>query len=202
MRELTVGIGQITARADPASNRQLTLDAARALFARGAQLVVLPELIVPGYWLDATFQSDHSEPRDGPTVQAWQELAASESGYVAGGFCERDGERLYNTAVLVGPTGVLLHYRKLHTFARERQMFAPGDRGLPVAQLPFGIVGLCVCYDLRFVETARILSLRGAELICVPTAWVPGFDQERSDREGFCPQARGAQVQANLDQVY
>jgi N-carbamoylputrescine amidase len=121
---------------------------------------------------------------------------------VAGGFCERDGERLYNAAVLVGAAGVLLHYRKLHTFSREREMFAPGDRGLPVARLPFGVVGLCICYDLRFVETARILALAGAELICVPTAWVAGFDQQRWDREGFSPQARGAQVQANLDQAY
>jgi predicted amidohydrolase len=202
MRELTVGVAQITARGDHASSRQLTLDAASALFERGAQLVVLPELIVPGYRLDAAFQSDESEPLDGPTIQAWQELAAGYGGYVAGGFCERDGERLYNTAALVGPSGLLLHYRKLHTFAREREMFAPGDRGLPVVQLPFGVVGLCICYDLRFVETARILALRGAELICVPTAWVPGFDQQRWDREGFCQQARGAQVQANLDQVY
>jgi N-carbamoylputrescine amidase len=202
MRELSIGIAQITARGDHESSRELTLEAAGTLFERGAQLVVLPELIVPGYRLDAEFQRDGSEPLDGPTIRAWQELAAGAGGYVAGGFCERDGERLYNAAVLVGAAGVLLHYRKLHTFSREREMFAPGDRGLPVARLPFGVVGLCICYDLRFVETARILALAGAELICVPTAWVAGFDQQRWDREGFSPQARGAQVQANLDQVY
>ena len=202
MRELSIGIAQITARGDHEATRQLTLEAAGTLFEGGAQLVVLPELIVPGYRLDAEFQRHGSEPLDGPTIQAWQELAAATGGYMAGGFCERDGERLYNAAVLVGPGAVLLHYRKLHTFSREREMFAPGDRGLPVARLPFGVVGLCICYDLRFVETARILALAGAELICVPTAWVAGFDQLRWDRDGFCPQARGAQVQANLDQVY
>ena len=78
----------------------------------------------------------------------------------------------------------------------------PGDRGLPVADTRLGRIGVCVCYDLRFVETARALSLQGAELICVPTAWLPGFDAERWDDEGFCPQARGAQLQANLDQVF
>jgi N-carbamoylputrescine amidase len=202
MRDLTVGLAQITARADPDANRQLSLDAAGALFEQGAQLVVLPELIVPGYRLDASFQTDGSEPLDGPTVRAWQELAARVGGYIAGGICERHDQRLYNAAVLVGPAGTLLHYRKLHTFGHERGIFAPGDLGLPIARLPFGTVGLCICYDLRFVETARILALRGAELICVPTAWVAGFDQRRWDREGFCPQARGAQLQANLDQVY
>lgn len=201
-RELTIGIAQITGGGEPEANRQLSLDAASALFERGAQLVVLPELIVPAYRLDAAFQAAHAEPLEGPTVSAWQELARGAGGYLAGGVCERDGDRVYNAAVLVGPDGVLLHYRKLHTFAGEKQIFAPGDRGLPVARLPFGTVGLCICYDLRFVETARILALRGAELICVPTAWVPGFDQQRWDGEGFAPQARGAQLQANLDQVY
>lgn len=201
-RRLTLGIAQITARDDLDTNRQLTLDAAGALFGRGAQLVVLPELIVPAYRMDARFQAAYAEPLDGPTVRAWSELARNAAGYLAGGLCERDGDRLYNAAVVVGPEGVLLHYRKLHTFAAEKQIFTPGDRGLPVARLPFGVVGLCICYDLRFVETARILALRGAELICVPTAWVAGFDQQRSDGGGFAPQARSAQLQANLDQVY
>jgi predicted amidohydrolase len=202
MRELRLGIAQLTSGGDGAANRQPTLAAGRELFARGAQLVVLPELIVPGYRLEAAFLSTGAEPLDGPTTAAWTELAAEAGGYVVGGFCERADGRLYNAAVLVGAEGVLLHYRKLHTFGREREIFAPGDRGLPIARTPFGVVGLCICYDLRFVETARILALRGAELICVPTAWVPGFDQQRWDRDGFCTQARGAQLQANLDQVF
>lgn len=201
-RELTIGIAQITGRGDPQANRELSMDAAGTLFAQGAQLVVLPELIVPGYRLDAEFLTAAAEPLDGPTVRAWRELAGGADGYLAGGFCECVGEKLFNTAVLVSGDGVLLHYRKLHRFAGEKQMFTPGDVGLPVAQTRMGTIGLCICYDLRFVETARILALRGAELICVPTAWLPGFDDARWDREGFCPQARGAQLQANLDQVY
>jgi N-carbamoylputrescine amidase len=194
---LTIGIAQLTG-----SGREASVDAARQLFDRGARLVILPELIVPGYRLDASFLRDAAEPLDGPTVGAWGALAAEAGGYVAGGFCERDGDRLFNGAVLVGPEGVVLHYRKLHLFAGEKDVFAPGDLGLPVARTEVGVVGLCICYDLRFVETARILALRGAELVCVPTAWLPGFDRQRWDQEGFCPQARGAQLQANLDQVF
>lgn len=202
MRELAVGIAQVTSREDGDAARRRSLDAAGELFGRGAQLVILPELIVPGYRLDPGFLQAGAEPLDGPTVGAWRKLAAAADGYLAGGFCERDGDALYNTAVLVGPEGLLLHYRKLHRFAAEQSIFAPGDRGLPVVELPIGLIGVCICYDLRFVETARILALRGAELICVPTAWVTGFDQQRWDRDGFCPQARGAQLQANLDQVF
>jgi predicted amidohydrolase len=201
-RELTIGIAQVTTRGEAHENRQVSVSAASKLFDDGAQLVVLPELIVPGYRLEEEFLRAGAEPLDGPTVEAWTELARSVGGLVAGGFCERDGDQLFNSAVLVGGDGVLLHYRKLHRFAAEKDIFEPGDRGLPVADTAFGRIGICICYDLRFVETARILALSGAELICVPTAWLTGFDELRWDSEGFCPQARGAQLQANLDQVY
>ena len=55
-------------------------------------------------------------------------------------------------------------------------MFLPGDLGFPVAETPVGTLGICVCYDLRFVEVVRLMALRDAELICVPTAWVAGYD--------------------------
>src|SRR5918911_5157917 len=98
MRELRLGIAQITARGEAAESRALTLEAAGELFGRGARLVVLPELIVPGYHLDRDFLKAGAEPLDGPTVRSWRELAAKTDGYLAGGLCERDGETLYNTA--------------------------------------------------------------------------------------------------------
>jgi N-carbamoylputrescine amidase len=201
-RELTVGIAQITSEKDRGASLELSLEAAAELFARGAKLVVLPELIVPGYRLERDQLEAGADPLDGPVTRAWRDLAEQSNGYLAGGFCERDGEALYNTAVLIGPEGIALHYRKLHRFAGEKEIFTPGDLGLPVTRTEVGVIGLCVCYDLRFVETLRILALQGAELVCVPTAWLPGFDQQRWDSEGYCPQARGAVLQANLDQVH
>lgn len=201
-RDLTVGIAQITSAEDRNASLELSLEAAGELFVRGAGLVVLPELIVPGYRLERGYLDPGADPLDGPVTAAWHELAARSRGYIAAGFCERDGEHLYNTAVLIGPEGIALHYRKLHRFDGEKEIFTPGDLGLPVARTEVGVIGLCVCYDLRFVETARILALQGAELVCVPTAWLPGFDQQRWDAEGYCPQARGAVLQANLDQVH
>lgn len=200
---MRVGVAQVSGPPGSAQdNRERTVLAARGLFEEGAQVVVLPELAVPGYGWDPSVMVPGAEPLLGETVTAWTALAREYAGYLAGGFAERDGDRVYNSAVLVGPEGIVLHYRKLHLFAGEKQLFTPGDRGLPVARTAHGTVGVCICYDLRFVETLRVLALRGAELVCVPTAWVKGFDRTQWDEDGFAPQARGALLQANLDQVY
>ena len=183
-------------------NRELTLRAAADAFAAGAELIVLPEMIIHGYSADWRGLARIAEPVPGPTVTAWAELAREHDGYIVGGLCERDGDALYNSAVAVGPRGLVLHYRKVHLFAEEKIAFRPGNLGFPVVPTRFGAIGICVCYDLRFVEVARILALRGADVICVPTAWLPGFDQARLDAEGMCPQAHGAVLQANLNQVF
>ena len=199
---VAIGVAQLTARPDAAANREMTVDAAGSLFRAGADVIVLPELIVPGYSLERAFLEEWAQPIEGPTVCAWQKVAAAAGGYIAGGFCERQDGLLFDSAVIVGAAGLLLHYRKLHLFAGEKRVFTPGNLGLPVVATEVGVLGLCICYDLRFVETARVLALRGAEIICVPTAWLPGFDAQLWDNDGYCSQARSAQVQANLDQVF
>jgi predicted amidohydrolase len=202
-RPLAIGLGQVTGDPyEPARNLELTLNAAEELFDRGARLVVLPELVVSGYAADRKRLLEVAEPIDGPAIAAWTELARRRDGWISGGLCERDGDSLFNSAVLVGPDGVLLHYRKLHLFREEKHGFEPGDLGLPVADLAIGRVGLCICYDLRFVETLRILALQGAEVVCVPTAWIAGFDAEKWDARGLAPQAANAILQANLNQVF
>ena len=202
-RPLGLGLAQITGEPYAAqANRARSVEAAGDLFRRGAQIVVLPEMIVPGYVADRDRLMELGESVDGPTVTAWREAAGEHGGWIAGGFCERVGDTLFNSAVVVGPDGVELHYRKLHPFREEKHVFAPGDLGLPVVELPFGRVGLCVCYDLRFVEAVRVLALEGAELVCVPTAWLAGFDARQWDDDGMAPQAAGAVLQANLDQVF
>ncbi len=173
----------------------------RKAAARGAALAVLPELAVSGYGLDAEGLGASAEPLDGPTSTAWRALAAELGLVIVGGFCERSESRLFNTAILVTPEGRLTAYRKLHLFDREKDVFTPGDLGLPVAETRIGRIGLCVCYDLRFVEVARGLSLSGADILAIPTAWVGGFDRNPRDAMGYIGQARGAMVQANLNQV-
>ncbi len=203
-RSLGIGLAQLVA-SPYAVEENLTraANAVTSAFADGANLVVLPEMMVPGYVVDRQRLLPIAEPVPGPTTEAWGELAMRGGGYVVGGLCERVGEVLYNSAVVVGPDGkVIGHYRKTHLFGVEKQVFAPGDLGFPLVPTDYGVIGLCVCYDLRFVEVVRLMALQGAELICVPTAWIVGFDELRWDSEGMSPQGRVSEVQANLNQVY
>jgi len=200
---VTIALAQISGEPfEVDANRKLCADTIRAAFEDGADVVVLPELIVHGYVADARRLFPIAETVHGETVGEWTDLAASAGGYIVGGLAERDGEALYNTAVAVGPDGLIGHYRKAHLFADEKAAFVPGDLGFPVVRTRFGTIGICVCYDLRFVEVVRLMALRGADLICVPTAWLPGYDQQRWDADGMSPQGRGAELQANLNQVF
>jgi N-carbamoylputrescine amidase len=201
-RELTVALCQLRWSADPARNTGQGLALAAEGFAGGADIVVLPELAVPGYTTDPAVLAKTAEPLDGPTVRGWQEVAAAGGGMVAGGLCERDGDRLFNSAVLVSAAGVLGHYRKAHLFSGEKRVFTPGSAGFPVVSTTHGSFGICICYDLRFVEVLRILALSGAELVLVPSAWVSGFDRGSFAARALPGQVTGLLVQANLNQVF
>jgi N-carbamoylputrescine amidase len=186
---------------DPSASLERSLAAIDEAINGGAQVVVLPELTAPGYTSDPDLLQAGAEAIDGPAITAWSQRAAAASAVIVAGFCERQGDQLFNSAVTIGPDGVLALYRKLHLFADEKAVFTPGDLGLPVVDTPHGRIGVCVCYDLRFVEVVRVLSLKGAEIVAVPTAWLPGFDDVWWDDRGMAPQAHGAVLQSNLDQV-
>ena len=76
---------------------------------------------------------------------------------------------MYNSSALVGPRGFIGIYRKVHLYYREKLLFAPGDLGFPVFKLPFGNVGMMICFDWIFPESARMLALAGAEIILHPS---------------------------------
>ncbi len=198
-----VGLGQILSRPGEAeANREATFGAAESLFEQGAEIVVLPEMSVPWYSSNRAVLEPLAEPLEGPTVSGWQSLAAHHDGLLVAGFCERVGDVIFNSAVAVDANGLVAHYRKLHLFDVEKHCFAPGDLGLNVVDTRWGRIGLCICYDLRFVEVVRVLALRGADLICVPTAWVRGFDRRQYAEGELIAHAEGALVQANLSQVF
>ena len=143
-------------------------------------LLVLPELFATGYYFNNRDQVDRlsEEVPGGPTTIFLQELAANRGGFVCGGLVERSGGQLYNSAVLVGPEGVLTVYRKLHLFFEEQLWFAAGDQPPAVHDLGFARVGLMICYDWRFPEVARGLALQGAQLLLHPANLVQPYCQE------------------------
>ncbi|MCT7667494.1 nitrilase family protein [Shinella kummerowiae] len=147
----------------------------RAAKAGGADIVVLPELADSGYnFADAEeVAALAGTVPGGPSADALCRLATDLSVYIVSGIAERDDDRFYNGAMICGPQGFIGKYRKLHLWNNEHRFFAKGDLGLPVFDLPFGRVGIAVCYDGWFPETFRELALAGAELVCVPTNWVP-----------------------------
>lgn len=183
-----------------AENTALVVDRSRAALAAGADVVVLPELVQSGYLTRRDLAEAHAERVDGPFVDSLSRVARdSGGGLIVAGMCERDGDAIYNSVVIVGAEGLVHTYRKTHLFDLEREVFAQGD-DLPIIETTFGRIGICVCYDLRFVEVLRSLALRGADVVVAPAAWVGGFDAQIA-AEGLTPHGQGVAVQANLNQV-
>jgi N-carbamoylputrescine amidase len=160
---------------ETAANVSRSLGLIEAAARGGARLVVLPELCNTGYMFRDRAQAHAmAEPvPGGPTVEAWQRAAAAHDLYLCAGISERSGQRLYNSAVLLGPDGHIGTYRKAHLWNAENLYFEPGDLEFPVFHTPIGRLGMLVCYDCWFPEAWRLLALQGADIVCVPTNWVP-----------------------------
>jgi len=160
---------------DVAANVARSLQMIEEAAARGARLVVLPELCNTGYMFasrDEAFALAEEIP-GGLTVAAWSEAAARHRLHIVAGITERDGMRLYNSAVVLGPTGYIGTFRKVHLWNEENLYFEPGDLGFPVFHTPIGRIGVAICYDGWFPEAYRLCALQGADIVCVPTNWVP-----------------------------
>ncbi|RPJ55028.1 MAG: acyltransferase [Dehalococcoidia bacterium] len=133
-----------------------------------ADLYVLPELFNTGYnFINESEVKSLAEPADGLTFRLIGAWAKRRDCYVVYGFAEQ-AEKIYNSVALVGPEGIVGLYRKVHLFDRENLFFAPGNLGFPVFDLPFGRVGLMICFDWIYPESARALTLKGAQLIAHP----------------------------------
>jgi 5-aminopentanamidase len=180
--------------------RQANLEATRVAVAEaalaGARLVVLPELSDSGYVFSnaGETRSLASAAASGMTLREWRSLAAEHNLTIAGGFCELgpDG-KLYNSAAIVDGSGTKAVYRKAHLWDAEKKIFTPGDSAPPVVELPFGNVGLMICYDLEFPEWVRLTALRGADLIAVPVNWAAsGSSAPDGERSGEVVSAQAA----------
>ena len=153
----------------------------------GANLIVLPELATSGYVFQSQAEADFGSQAatDGPALATWAESCREFGVWVVAGFSERSASGRFDSAALLGAEGVIGVYRKAHLFFDEKSYFEPGDSGFPVFDLPFGRIGMLICYDLWFPEAARVLALAGAEIICVPTNWVAAFRRRVWDERGW-----------------
>ena len=149
---------------DVEANRAAAVSWAMRAAAEGVDLLVLPELASSGYVfeLEAEAAASAEDAEHGELVDALTAVCAGGM-HIVVGINERAGSVRHNSAVVVGPQGHLATYRKLHLFNDEKSWFEPGGE-LPVVDLPFGRIGMVVCFDLWFPEAARALALAGAEI--------------------------------------
>jgi N-carbamoylputrescine amidase len=164
-------------------NVRRTLELIETAAAQGARLVVLPELANSGYVFasrEEAFALAEEVPH-GPTSQAWMDVARRHGLHLVAGINERDGQALYNAAVVIGPSGHVGTFRKVHLWAAENLFFEPGNLGFPVFKTPLGRIATFICYDGWFPESYRLCALQGADIVCIPTNWVPipGQDEKR-----------------------
>lgn len=136
--------------------------------AEKVDLALFPELVVHGHCTPATWEIAEPVP-DGPTVRRLSAIAREHRLVLSVGMSEKERDIVYNTQVLVGPSGYIGKQRKLH-LSRDEVNYYKGGREIVVLDAGPCRVGTTICYDSQFPEIARILALRGADVILMPHA--------------------------------
>ena len=146
----------------------------------GAEIIVLPELFNTGYLIVSKDEAfDLSEPiPGGKTTEALSAAAREKNAHIVAGLIERENDNLFNSAVVISPSGYLGKYRKIHLFSEEKLWFQPGDLGFNVFDIGICKIGVMVCFDWFFPESMRTLALKGADLICHSANLVLPFCQD------------------------
>lgn len=176
-----VGMGQILVECGmPEAN----LDRAQAAIAEaadsGCRLVVLPECLDIG-WTDPSAR-ELAEPIPGPHADRLARTARKRGIFVAAGLVERSGDRIYNAAVLIDPTGAIrLHHRKINELDIALELYAIGDR-LGVVETELGTIGLAICADNfgNSLAISHVLARMGAQLILSPSSWAVDADHDHA----------------------
>ncbi len=159
-------------------NLSRMIDRLREATAAGARLTVFPECALSGYCFGSLEEArPFAQTIPGPATETMRAACAELGCYSIFGMLELDGPKIYNAAVLVGPTGVIGSYRKVHLPYLGIDMFTSyGDRPFAVHAAGELKVGMNICYDAAFPEASRALAILGADLIALPTNWPPGAE--------------------------
>ena len=177
-RKVSVALIQMACSPQPEKNLKNALDRIAVAARQGAKLVCLQELFRSLYFCQKEDYEcfDLAETIPGPTTRLLSQAAKKHKiTLVSSLFEKRTGGLYHNTAVVFGPDGKILGtYRKMHIpddpgFS-EKFYFAPGDTGFQPIDTPVGRLGVLVCWDQWYPEAARLMALRGAEILVYPTA--------------------------------
>jgi predicted amidohydrolase len=159
--------------ADPAANLRAMEERIAVAAERGAKLVVFPECILAGYGYESRAEVMRAaETLPGPATESITKVCAKFGVHVVFGLFEAAGSKLFNACALVGPSGYVASYRKMHLPCLGADRFTdPGDRPFAVHDIGGLKIGMNICFDGSFPESSRILTLLGADLVVLPTNW-------------------------------
>ncbi len=177
-RMVTVAAVQMRCSTDPQVSLQTAETAVHQAAAQGAQIILLPELFERQYFCQERrydYYAFAQPVEENPAVRRCMELAQELAVVLPVSFYERDGDRLYNAAAIIDADGSLLGvYRKTHIpddhYYQEKFYFSPGNTGFRVWHTRYATIGVGICWDQWFPETARSMAVMGAELCFYPTA--------------------------------
>jgi predicted amidohydrolase len=164
--------------ADKAKNQRAISERVAEAARHGATLVVFPECALTGYCFESCDEAlPLAETIPGEATQALAKACAIHGAHAVVGLIERAGDQLYNACVLVGPRGLVGKYRKIHLpgLGLDR-LVTPGDERWKVYDVGSAKLGMHICYDSAFPESARSMALDGAELLVLPTNFPPGAE--------------------------
>lgn len=178
MTEVTVAALQLALSQDIVANIDAVSALIRQAAARGAKIVLPPELFEGHYFCKVEEEALFANARpvgEHPAVKAMQKLAAELNVYIPTSFFERDGQHHYNALAMIDDAGEIMGvYRKSHIpdgpGYEEKYYFRPGNSGFKVWPTRYGTIGVGICWDQWYPETARIMALMGAEILFFPTA--------------------------------
>lgn len=178
MRQVKVAALQFSCSKDVQENINKAEKMVREAADNGANIILLPELFERQYFCQEKRYDyyDYALPLEkNPAVNRFKEVAKELGVVIPVSFYERDIDRLFNTVAMIDADGSVLGiYRKTHIpddhFYQEKFYFTPGDTGFKVFDTRFGCIGVGICWDQWFPETARCMAAQGAEMLLYPTA--------------------------------
>ena len=161
---------------DKAANLEMMKSRLDETTSNGAFITVFPECALTGYCVESFEEAfGLAETSNGDSIGAMSEKCRELSTYCLFGYIEKDEDKIFNGLILTGPDGLVATYRKIHLPALGLDQFTtPGDRPFEVNEIDGLKVGMMICYDGSFPESARCLSLKGADVLLLPTNWPPG----------------------------
>jgi N-carbamoylputrescine amidase len=193
MSKVKLGLVQMSCTADPAANIAKAIERIQAAADQGAQIICLQELFTSQYFCQI---EDHkyfklAEEIPGPTTNKLGEVAAQRGVVIIASMFEKRSAGIYhNTAAIIDADGKYLgKYRKMHIpddpLFYEKFYFTPGDLGFRAWQTKYAKIGVCVCWDQWYPESARLTALNGAQILFFPTAigWHPSEKAQYGQRQ-------------------